>query len=155
MAQEDQYRRINALLQRKQDPNWQGEISSYVPSALDQAASWVNSTFYGDDREGFQRAKKIQNVIGYSPAAAVLAPFYLKDAITRGLEGKPKEAAMAGLNALLSTAAAPQAISAAIKAGPTVVKNARALHADQRGTFGGKLAEKFPKEMVPDRKSVV
>ena len=149
MAQEDQYRRINALLQRKSDPNWQGEISSYVPSALDQAAQWANSTFYGDDREGFQKAKKIENVVGYSPAVSALAPFYLKDTITRGLEGKPEEAAMAGLNGLLSTAAAPQAISAMVKAAPGLVKNARALHADERGTFGGKLADKFPKEMVP------
>jgi hypothetical protein len=147
------YRETNALLQIDPTQRGQGVVQSYVPDAMDQVAQWMNSSFYGDDREGYARAQNVINSVGYTPLGASEVLTSGKDVITRGLEGDAMGAGLAAGNALLSAGMAPPVARAAAEAAPGaargLARNARALAADERGTFGGKLADKYPRHMEP------
>jgi hypothetical protein len=130
----------------------QGSISSYTPDALDSLGYWMNQVFYGDSKAGQQQAEKVLN-FGKFVLPGATVPFYAKDVLARSGEGNYLVAAQAGGNALLNAAAIPGVGGAYVKGvqavGKPLLREGRALLADERGTFTGKLASTFPKEKEP------
>lgn len=53
------------------------QLTSRTPTLEERFVDWLNSTFYGDDREGRERAERITNVVKMTPARI---PFSAYDA---------------------------------------------------------------------------
>lgn len=87
----------------------QGTISNYDPSWRDKAAYWLAQNWYGDNREGVQKANRLMNVADVTPVGIPLAlddaarsfghGNYAGGAVTLAMAGIPavrKEAKLTG-----------------------------------------------------------
>jgi hypothetical protein len=122
-------------------------LRPYTPDALEQAKNWLSANWYGDDRAGQAKADRLVNTLSYTPAVVAQAPFHAKDVITRLGEGDMPAARDAALQTLLS--AVPGAAKPIAEAMPELRTLGNALMMDERGTFGGKLADTYPHHMEP------
>jgi hypothetical protein len=52
-----------------------GTLSPYTPTLREKAGNWLNQTFYGDSREGQEKARKLLGVLDYTPFGALDAAY--------------------------------------------------------------------------------
>jgi hypothetical protein len=64
--------------------NGQGTLRSYRPNSREQMIDFINRSFYGDDREGYQRAERIMNGLDWTPVGTLNASYDTTRAISEG-----------------------------------------------------------------------